>query len=88
MKWSPRATELLDLLLRDVPTEYREGARRATTDEVERYCAEARIREVGYDQVVVGHIRSTPVHLRQSLRHALRAKGVIIEKYEGHFQTP
>ncbi len=88
MKWSARAQETLDLVLRDTPPEYREGARRHTVEEIERYCEQTRIREVGSDQVVIGFIRSTPIHMRTALRNQLRLKGIMVEKYEQHFMSP
>lgn len=88
MNWSQNAIDALDLFLRDVPKPYLERAKRHAIDEIEEVCREQRIREVGYDQAVVGYIRSTPAHLRMGLRNSLRAKGVLVEKYEQHFMSP
>ncbi|MGH9893587.1 MAG: DUF2621 family protein [bacterium] len=88
MNWSLRALDLLDLLVKDIPEAYRERQKRHAVEEVENYCRETRIREVGYDQVVVGYIRATPAHQRQGLRQVMKVKGVPVEKYEGHFMAP
>lgn len=88
MNWSQRAIDALDLFLRDVAPQYREQAKRRAIQEIEEYCQQTRIREVGYDQAVVGYIRSTPAHLRQGLRMQMHAKGVPVEKFEQHFMSP
>lgn len=88
MNWSQKAVDALDSFVKDVPPTYQERAKHHAIQEIEEYCRDARIREVGYDQVVVGYIRSTPVHMRQALRTSLRNKGVPIEKFEQHFQGP
>lgn len=88
MNWSLAALDALDLFVRDIPPQFRERAKSHAVEEIENYCRQTRIREVGYDQVVVGYIRSTPAHQRQALRQVLRAKGVPVEKYDGHFLAP
>lgn len=88
MNWSLKALDLLDLLVKDVPAPYRERAKHSVVEETENYCRQARVREVGYDQVVVGYIRHTPAHLRQNLRPFLAAKGIPVEKFEGHLMSP
>ena len=88
MKWTPKAQETFELLLRDVAPEYKEPQRRHAMEAIENYCNEARFREVGSDQVVIGYIRATPAHQRQGLKQVMRLKGIIVEKYEGHFMMP
>lgn len=88
MRWTPKAQETLELLLREVAPDHKEAQRRHVTEEVERYCQEARYREVGSDQVVVGYIRATPAQHRQGLKQSMRLKGIIVEKFEGHFMMP
>lgn len=88
MNWSQKAIDALELFLRDVPPEYKERARRSAIQEIEDYCHDTRIREVGYDQVVIGYIRSTPAHRRQGLRSTLQTKGVPVEKFDAHFMSP
>lgn len=84
-EWTEKARETLELLVRDVPPEYRDRARHHAAEEAENYCRATRIREIGYDQVVIGFIRSTPVHQRMNLRYQLQIKGVPVEKFEQHF---
>lgn len=88
MNWSQKAIDALDLFVKDVAPPYKERAKRHAIEEIEEVCRQQRIREVGYDQVVVGYIRSTPAHLRQGLKSSLRAKGVLVEKYDQHFLSP
>lgn len=88
MNWSVAALDALDLFVRDIPAAYRDRAKHHAVEEIENYCRETRIREVGYDQVVVGYIRSTPAHMRQGLRQVLKVKGVPVEKFEQHFLAP
>lgn len=88
MNWSQKAIDALDLFVRDIPAQYKDRAKNSAIQEIEDYCRDSRIREVGYDQVVIGYIRSVPAHQRMGLRQVLKAKGVPIEKFEGHFMSP
>lgn len=88
MNWSQKAIDALDLLIRDVPAPYKDRAKQHAIEEIEEVCREQRMREVGYDQAVVGYIRSVPAHQRMGLKNSLRAKGVIVEKYDQHFMAP
>lgn len=88
MNWSVKALDLLDALTKDVPGQFRERAKANVVAETENFCRQSRVREVGYDQVVVGYIRHTPAHLRQGLRTFLAVKGVPLEKFEGHIMSP
>lgn len=87
LRWSDAANQQLDVLVRDVEPAYRETAKRHTREETERYCADARVKIVGPDQVVIGHIKATPIDRRQALKQSLRFKGVIVEKFDMFFQN-
>lgn len=87
MNWSQKALDALDLFIKDVSPDRKERVKHYAIQEIEEYCRTNRIREVGYDQVVIGYIRSVPSHQRLSLKNTLRVKGVPVEKYEGHFMS-
>jgi hypothetical protein len=80
--------EALEQFSRDAPPEHRDAAKHRIIEQTEAYCNQARIREVGFDQLVIGVIRATPSHLRMGLRNSLRARGVIVEKFDQHFMMP
>jgi len=88
MNWSQKAIDALDLFVRDVAPPYKERAKQHAIEEIEEVCRQQRVREVGFDQVVIGYIRSVPAQQRMGLKNTLRAKGVFVEKYDQHFLAP
>lgn len=88
MRWSPKAEKALETFLQGEDAERRESMRYRAIEEAERYAESCRMKEVGYDQLVIGYIRATPSARRMGLRSVLQFKGVMVDRYNDHFLGP
>jgi hypothetical protein len=87
MKWTEEAREIIQDLLQELPLPARPGVEQAATYRAEFIAEDAASDRVDLETAVRAFIESTPVDLRQRLKHTLSYKGLDPEDYESAFAS-
>jgi len=85
MTWSEEAREIVDDLIQELPLPVRDSIR-----EVAQFRAEALAEgtaKVNVETAVRAFIESTPIDLRERLKHTLTYKGIDPEEYDEAFNS-
>lgn len=85
MTWTDEAREIIDDLVQELPLPVRDGVRDATQFRAEALAENAG--KVRLETAVRAFIESTPVDLRERLKHTLSFKGIDPEEYEEAFSS-
>lgn len=85
LRWTPRAQQTLENFLSQVPADWRDRVRSQARSAAIRQAEQIGNHTVDIDEVVVGYIQATPMHLRPALRPVLEAAGIDITRYQRHF---
>jgi len=85
--WTEEAREIIQDLLQELPLPVRAGVEQAATYRAESIAERASESCVGLESAVRAFIESTPVDLRQRLKHTLSYKGINPEDYDTDFSA-
>ncbi|MBV9086177.1 MAG: DUF2621 family protein [Acidobacteria bacterium] len=85
MLWTDEAREILEDLLQELPLPVRDGVRDAAQFRAEALAESAG--KVSLETAVRAFIESTPMDLRERLKHTLTYKGIDPEEYEAAFSS-
>jgi len=87
MTWTDEAREIIQDLLQELPLPVRAGIEGAANFRAENIADQASASCVGLETAVRAFIESTPLDLRERLKHTLSYKGVDPEDYEAAFAS-
>ena len=85
LAWAADAIEALQGLLREVPVDFRGGARVKATARAELLSIELGEVSVDFDRAVQGIVQITPAFQLERLREALRSRGLDPARWHGDF---
>jgi len=87
MTWTAEAREIIQDLLQELPLPVRAGVEQAANYRAESIAEQASESCVGLESAVRAFIESTPLDLRERLKHTLSYKGLDPEAYEAAFSS-
>jgi len=87
MTWTDEARDIIQDLLQELPLPVRAGVEEATNYRAESIADQASASHVGLETAVRAFIESTPVDLRERLKHTLSYKDIDPEAYEAAFSS-
>jgi hypothetical protein len=85
MTWTDEARDIIDDLVQELPLPVRDGVRDAAQFRAEALAESTG--KVGLQTAVRAFIESTPVDLRERLKHTLSYKGIDPEEYDEAFSS-